>query len=568
MIYNKAFNKISFFKKQSEVVKITFLFRYISLFITSAFYMINNTTHSIDKKIYVVISLLLSSFIINYLYIKNQESGSKIKVLVLIETIGNVFVLIPSGGLSSPYVWYSINTILISAIHLNRKWTWINLFVYLISSTYIFNIMFDYKLNLTDLLKEESNLILSFILIAEILQLLSKYIKTVQNDRKKLAEINSQLLSANKKIKESINYTMELYQLIHLVINQKNKNDLINLIINYTEKITRTDTVVFFNLKDNENEIIIEGKENKADIKEYIKLNILDDLIESQISYKKINVKNRTFILSTVKSNYKVYGALGIEISSNINDITYKEQLEQLKFLTEISSIVFEKFDLERVNERLVITEEQNRIANEIHDSVLQRLFSISCGIYSLAKNSDKFRLNKLNEELNVIRVSINNVMKELRSAIYGLSWKKEGVNNFTADIINYINENKRLNNIDINFDIDGDIDVLSYVQKKAMYRMICEGIGNAIRHGKASKIDIKLNIKLDVSSLYIVDNGIGFDMNIIRNSKNLGLGIKNIEYLTNSLRGNVEYNSNIGVGTDINIIVPNINDAVKEEAI
>ena len=54
---------------------------------------------------------------------------------------------------------------------------------------------------------------------------------------------------------------------------------------------------------------------------------------------------------------------------------------------------------------RLLISEEQNRIANEIHDRVLQRLFSISCGIYSINQNGKNLNSEQLSLELDVIRI-------------------------------------------------------------------------------------------------------------------------------------------------------------------
>ena len=186
--------------------------------------------------------------------------------------------------------------------------------------------------------------------------------------------------------------------------------------------------------------------------------------------------------------------------------------MHQLQFLSELISIAFERFYLEEINERLLITEEQNRIANEIHDSVLQRLFSMSCGIFSMMKKLDNYSLEEIENELNLIRKTTDTVMKELRAKIYGLSWKKSGSSSFAMDIRKYIDDIKKLSNVIIPFSIVGSDEQLSCKQKKALYRMICEGIGNAVRHGEAEIIEVSLNISPEETTLSIVDNGKGFD--------------------------------------------------------
>ena len=81
----------------------------------------------------------------------------------------------------------------------------------------------------------------------------------------------------------------------------------------------------------------------------------------------------------------RLYGILCIE-KSDSEDFNNLDNREQMRVFTELCASVLEKFDLEVVKNRLIISDEQNRIANEIHDGVLQQLFSISCGMFSLSK--------------------------------------------------------------------------------------------------------------------------------------------------------------------------------------
>ena len=51
-------------------------------------------------------------------------------------------------------------------------------------------------------------------------------------------------------------------------------------------------------------------------------------------------------------------------------------------------------------------------------------------------------------------------------------------------------------------------------------------------------------------------------------NSKQGGLGIKNMNYLVQSLQGDLQFYSEAGKGTEIIITLPNQNHHIKEEII
>ncbi|WZL73547.1 histidine kinase [Clostridiaceae bacterium 35-E11] len=572
MILDAILNKIPLIKKESDQVKILFFYRYLSLVGTSFFYVLGDRSHSIANKVIVVSCLSVSSMILTYLYIKTGNQTKRIRFLVLIETLGNCFILIPSGGLSSPYVWYALNTIMIASVKLNKKSYWMNLFIYLIGLTGMAHFIFDKgKVKAMDLIHNESNLILSFILITAAVQLLSVLLEKIQNESEKVIAANQQLLSANKKIKESMQHIMALYQAVHSFTNQRSKNNLIKLLIHYTREITKTNMAFFYDVLEEEGKIIIDGSKGiKENVEELLSTTIVSQwngIIDSDRPIE-INNQDQRLMIVVVRATYKVYGILGIEISADKKDIMDQENIYQLQFLSELSAMVLERFYLEEISEEFVITEEQNRIANEIHDSVLQRLFSMSCGMFTLMRNLESITPDQIREELNLIRNAANNAIKELRSTIYGLSWKKNGVNIFEVDIENYINEIKRFNNVEILFQMIGNPELLLSGYKKAFYRMICEGVGNALRHGKANHIGITLEIHPQLNSLKIVDNGKGFDFKEIKSSKQKGLGIRNMHYLTESLNGTIRVKSEKGKGTMIEITIPNNTQIFKKEEV
>ncbi len=554
-----------FFKDKTEESRILVAYRFISLIITSFFYMINYPEHELIRKVMIILCLLVSSIILSYLYPIYEKSQLNIKLLIIIETISNALLLIPSGGIKSPFIWYSLNTILICFIFLNKKYGWINFLVYLLSYGIIIKYFTDNSINILTGLKDESNLLLSLIMIIIAIQFLVTSLKITKEGSKKLESTNNQLETANCMLLESIDHIKDLYQSVNILSNQGNKEGIIKLSYEHIKKITKTSTVFYYDI-DNDSNKMISFDDN--DILISLEENILENkeiILESDNPFE-ISISNSKFLIVHVGNNYATYGLLGMEVTNDKESIIYKNYAYQLQFLSELLSSVFERLKLEEVSESLLITEEQNRIADELHDSVLQRLFSLSCGMYATIKNINNYKINDITKELNQFREILDSTMKELREKIYGLSWKKSGSNSFSIDIKKYIEDVKKLNQVSIPFSIRGNMEILSTEQKKALYRMICEGIGNAVRHGKAKNIEIILDISADRIFLSISDDGTGFDLKRVMDDSTRGLGIHNLNYLTEILRGEINIESQSGRGTTLEILLLNV--ILKGEAV
>ena len=542
------------------------MYRYLSLLITSIFYLVDHPEHSIARKIFIILCISISAIILSYLYPNYEKSKKDIKILLIMETIGNVILLIPSGGINSPFIWYTLNTILISSIYLDSINCWFNFIAYLISYLIILKFGMELGVSETVIQKEQSNLLLSFLIIIVAIQIIGLYIKKTKLERERLERLNNQLELENRLKKETIDHIKNLYQSVNILANQGNKEGIINFSFENIIRITKASTVFYFDITEDTKKMYSYGDKNLIDKLDLKISSNLEDILEKN-DFIELSVLDRQFIIVPIKANYLVYGILGLEATYSKESLVYKENVYQLNFLSELISTAFERLALEEVNERLLISEEQNRIANEIHDSVLQKLFSMSCGIYSTIKKLNIYTSEEIENDLNLLRNTTDTVMKDLREKIYGLSWNKSGSNSFSLDVKRYINDIKKLNNVNIPFTVLGNVEILSTNQKKALYRMICEGLSNSVRHGKANNIEIKLNINKERTCLSIKDDGMGFDLKQTLEDKTRGLGLQNLYQLTESLQGEIHIYSEMGIGTTIEITMPNYLELVKGEA-
>lgn len=546
-------------KNQPVEIRTIYLYRYFSLIMTSIFYFIKYNYVPLKNRLEVIICITSAAIILNYLYLKYHDLKNLVRLMVIIETVGNVAILIPTGGLQSPYIWYSLNTVLVTAYYLDVFYFYFNLLAYttiLTAAFYIFNqINYNVKLFLLD----NSNLLLSYLLIIFSIKLLVSLIKTLDKKSRELSLTNSELIKANKMADESMGYIASLYQSFDNFINVKNKDRLAELIVSYTIQITKS-SYAFLYISLGKNQYIFKANEEKG---EAYKNNILNNIKPKLSEIMKCNepskyqIENKEFAVISIKSSYEALGVLGIEIEDESSAIVRRENINQIKFLASLSSVMFERLRFEEINKQLLIAEEQNRIANEIHDSVLQRLFYVSCKVQTIIQDKSKKDITEFNNELMLIKESIGSAMKDLRETIYSLSRKNDEMSTFEEKIRDYIKEVSRLNDVKISFELSGRLEFVNYEIKKAVYRILTEGIGNAIRHGKSKNLIIVVNMERKFVKLKIDDDGVGFNLDTKLKSNEIGLGIKNMHNLVYSLNGNIDIKSKLNQGTSINIMLP-----------
>jgi signal transduction histidine kinase len=203
---------------------------------------------------------------------------------------------------------------------------------------------------------------------------------------------------------------------------------------------------------------------------------------------------------------------------------------------------------------------EKNRIAKELHDGVLGRMFGLRLNLDGLNQRTDeeavKERIHCL-EQLKTIEQDIREISHELSREKYVL------INNFVAIVNNLLEEQNRVTSAVITSRIGENIewDLLSNTTKINLYRILQECLQNINKYANANSIKVDLaKDKKGNLILSIVDDGIGF--NTSKTSK--GIGLKNIVARTHESDGIIDINSEINKGTHIKITVPLENKSIK----
>jgi signal transduction histidine kinase len=195
---------------------------------------------------------------------------------------------------------------------------------------------------------------------------------------------------------------------------------------------------------------------------------------------------------------------------------------------------------------------EKKRVARELHDGVLGRMFGVRINLDSLNKILDETAVEKRNNYLTELK----NIEQDIREISHDLNREKsELINNFVAIVDNLFEEQKKTHKSKFVSSIDPAIkwELVSNSLKINFYRILQEALQNINKYANANIIKIELKKVEDHLILKITDDGIGFNVKTARK----GIGLQNILFRAKECDGVFDIKSSKGEGTMITVTAP-----------
>ena len=195
--------------------------------------------------------------------------------------------------------------------------------------------------------------------------------------------------------------------------------------------------------------------------------------------------------------------------------------------------------------------DERRRIARELHDDIGQRLSLLTVAMDELGQKlppgSEKERV--LTQSLLREIHGLANDIRELSHQLHSATLQYVGLEAALKSLCQTIERQKH---VAIEFHSD-HIDGLPEEMGLSLFRVAQEALNNAIRHGRASQINVSLRRREKVLYMKVTDTGLGFDPAKVSD----GLGLISMQERLRFLGGKVIVNSQPGVGTEVNAELP-----------
>ncbi|MCV7199374.1 sensor histidine kinase [Mycobacterium angelicum] len=158
-------------------------------------------------------------------------------------------------------------------------------------------------------------------------------------------------------------------------------------------------------------------------------------------------------------------------------------------------------------NERqLTILGERERIAHDLHDHVIQRLFATGMDLQgTLARARSPEVATRLNRTLD----DLQTIIEEIRTTIFRLKSTPVADGNFRQQLQQVIADLTENRDIVTTVRIDGPMTAIGGELAEQAEAVATEAISNAVRHSGASRLTVEV-VAADMFTLTITDNGCG----------------------------------------------------------
>jgi len=201
--------------------------------------------------------------------------------------------------------------------------------------------------------------------------------------------------------------------------------------------------------------------------------------------------------------------------------------------------------------------EERKRISRDMHDGVGQLLSAMKFnleGIQTVSTATEK-------EKLDTSRELLKKVIREVRRISFNLTPSALSDYGIVPVLNKFSREITKIADLQVTFENrTGFLSRLEGKVENNLYRIVQEGVNNAIKYSQAKEVKIVLSHNSQYLHLEISDDGVGFDMGELEAKGHFsasGHGIFNIRERANFINGQCEISSLKGKGTTISIQVP-----------
>lgn len=156
----------------------------------------------------------------------------------------------------------------------------------------------------------------------------------------------------------------------------------------------------------------------------------------------------------------------------------------------------------------VALLEERERIARDLHDDVIQRVFAAGLTLQSIAQVSQQPEVTeRLNQTINDLDVTIQHV----RNAIFELNRRGTGATSLRSDVFAVCDEVTPALGFDPACHIHGPIDsAVPEVVAGHLVLTLREALSNVARHAHASFVDVLVKVEQGMVELQVIDDGVG----------------------------------------------------------
>jgi PAS domain S-box-containing protein len=236
-----------------------------------------------------------------------------------------------------------------------------------------------------------------------------------------------------------------------------------------------------------------------------------------------------------------------VEIS--LSAVTTERSTEVIAIVRDVTARRAADEALQRAFSELTLSEDRERIARDLHDTVIQRLFAIGLSLQGgLTRTEDEATRTRIEGAIDEIDTAI----RDLRSAIFSLHTRRAVGTGVRDEVVALATETARALGFQPAVRFEGlvDAEVTDDVREQ-LIPSVREALTNVVKHAQATRVSVSLSVT-DEIVLIVTDNGVG-----MREADSGGRGLGNMAERAEALGGTCTLRAGESGGTVLEWRVP-----------
>jgi signal transduction histidine kinase len=259
------------------------------------------------------------------------------------------------------------------------------------------------------------------------------------------------------------------------------------------------------------------------------------------------DVGQRSAIVMPLRAHDEVAGVIAVARSADRQpfDSSYLDLVSDFATHAAIALVLASGREHAR---QLMIVAERERIAHDLHDHVIQRLFAAGMDLQGTV---GRVRSPEVADRLNRTLDDLQTIIEEIRTTIFRLKSPLEHFSGFRDRIQRVVADLTENRDIVTTVRMHGPTTAISGELAEHAEAVTAEAVSNAVRHSGASRLSVEVNVA-DMFTVDIVDNGCGMPVDNPRRS-----GLANMMYRAQQVGGNCEITNSLEGGTRVRWTAP-----------
>lgn len=202
--------------------------------------------------------------------------------------------------------------------------------------------------------------------------------------------------------------------------------------------------------------------------------------------------------------------------------------------------------------------EERTLLSRELHDGVGQSLYSVIMTLNAISREEST---SKKDEMLKTAKQLVNDSLLEVKELAHSLRPSILDDFGFISAIKSYIKKYKEIYKMEVQLNTNQHNERLHPAIETALFRICQEALTNCAKHAKATQVTITIDINQTEAIIKIQDNGVGFELQRVKDTPTKGIGLLSIRERAEGLGGNAHIKTDLKHGTLIEVRIPQKNN-------